>query len=120
MSEIRRVILESPFSGDVDANKAYLTRCLRDSLMRGEAPYASHGLYPGALNDDLPDERKLGMEAGFAWGVAAEATVVYLDNGISDGMRAGINRALDADRPIEYRKLYAAVSYQRCGVGWAG
>jgi hypothetical protein len=64
----RRVIIESPYAGDVDANLIYARECLRDSLKRGEAPLASHALYTqeGVLNDDDPDERKLGIEAGFA------------------------------------------------------
>jgi hypothetical protein len=56
-----------------------------DSLLRGEAPIASHLLYtqPGVLNDQVADERRLGIEAGLAWLRAAKATVVYQDLGIS-------------------------------------
>lgn len=104
---MRRVILESPYAGDVAANEAYARRALRDSLLRGEAPLASHLLYtqPGVLDDGLPDERKLGIEAGLAWGGLAEATVVYADRGISRGMTYGIDRALREGRPVEYRNL---------------
>lgn len=50
---MRRVIIESPYAGNVEANATYLRRCLRDSLLRGEAPFASHAIYtlPGVLDD---------------------------------------------------------------------
>jgi hypothetical protein len=63
-------------------------------------------LWPGILDDARPEERALGIEAGLAWGIAAEATVVYCDRGISQGMLQGINRASVEGRPIERRWLY--------------
>jgi hypothetical protein len=80
---------------------------MHDCLLRGEAPLASHLLYtqPGILDDNKPDERKFGIDAGLEWGKVAEATVVYLDLGISRGMSYGIANAQDAGRPIEYRNI---------------
>ena len=96
---LRRVILESPYAGEVDANVAFARRCVRDSLERGEAPLASHLLYtqPGILDDTIPIERLRGIGAGLAWYRLAEACVVYLDRGLSDGMRCGIAAASAAD-----------------------
>jgi hypothetical protein len=81
---------------------------MRDCLQRGEAPYASHLLYAqdGILDDTIPEERALGIEAGLQWGAHAEATVVYCDRGISSGMQKGIERALKEGREIEWRWLY--------------
>lgn len=86
------MIVESPYAGDVERNLRYLRACLADCLRRGEAPFASHGLYtqPGVLDDGDPEQRSLGIAAGFAWRYVAAATVVYVDLGITDGMRAGI------------------------------
>lgn len=105
--EFRLVILESPFAGDVAANQEYARAALRDCLSRGEAPFASHLLYtqPGVLDDADPSERQLGIAAGLAWGDAACATVVYIDRGLSEGMREGIARAELAGRPVEFRSL---------------
>jgi hypothetical protein len=103
--DMRLVYLESPYAGFVDTNKAYLKDCMLDSLARGEAPFASHEMYTRVLVDELPEERKAGMEAGFAWAANADVTVVYYDLGISGGMREGISRAARAGRPIEWRSL---------------
>lgn len=104
---MRLVILESPYAGDVEANVTYARACLRDSLLRGEAPIASHLLYtqPGVLDDDTPDERKHGIDAGLAWRAVAQGTVVYTDHGISEGMSYGIKAAARAGIPIEYRTI---------------
>lgn len=104
---MKLVIVESPYAGEAETNVPYARACMHDCLMRGEAPFASHLLYtqPGVLRDSVVEERKLGIEAGFAWGQHAKATVVYTDLGISPGMEAGIERAREEDRTIEYRKL---------------
>ena len=104
---MRLVLIESPFAGDVERNLAYLRAAMRDCLLRGEAPFASHALYtqPGVLDDDKAEERALGIEAGLAWGARADATVVYVDRGISSGMQQGIARAHAEGRPVERRTL---------------
>lgn len=108
---MRLVVIESPYAGDLARNQRYLQACMADCLRRGEAPFASHGLYtqPGVLDDTDPEQRKLGMAAGNAWREMAEATVVYTDLGISRGMITGIKHAEVVQRgdahPIEYREL---------------
>lgn len=108
-----RVIVESPYKGksvngtSVAHNVDYLRACMRDCLLRGEAPYASHGLYtqPGVLADDIHEERELGIAAGFAWREAADLTVVYIDLGVSEGMQRGVEDATERGCPVEYRSL---------------
>jgi len=104
---MRLVIIESPFAGDVEANTEYARAAVRDSLMRGEAPIASHLLYtqPGVLRDDVPEERQHGIDAGLAWLAVATVTAVYTDRGISRGMQYGIKAAQDAGVLVEYRTL---------------
>lgn len=105
---MKLVIIESPYAGDVERNVEYARQCVRDSLCRGEAPIASHLLYtqPGVLRDEVPEERKLGIDAGLAWRRVADATVVYMDYGISGGMEYGIKAAADAGREIVYRCIF--------------
>lgn len=106
-SAIRLVILESPYAGEIEANVAYARACVRDSLLRGEAPIASHLLYtqPGVLRDEVPAERQRGIEAGLAWRTVAQAAVVYTDRGISRGMEYGIEAARSAGLAVEFRTL---------------
>jgi hypothetical protein len=104
---MKRVQIESPFAGDVEANICYARKCVRDSLLRGEAPYASHLLYTqkGILDDLKPEERKRGMGAGFEYLEVADLVAVYTDRGISNGMKAAIEHAKRINKPIEFRSI---------------
>jgi hypothetical protein len=107
----KRVLIESPFHNsdpkEIEENVQYVRAIMRECLLNGEAPFASHALYtlPGVLNDGIPSERTTGIQAGLEWGEAADKTVVYTDRGVSDGMRVGIARADQQDRMVEFRKL---------------
>lgn len=108
---MKLVIIESPYAGnglsETMRNVEYARRAVADSLRRGEAPIASHLLYTqeGILDDTVPAERTLGIEAGLAWGRMAELTAVYADRGISRGMELGIERAEREGRAVEIRRI---------------
>ena len=106
---MKNVIIESPYKAKIAIelirNRQYAFLCLKDCYSRGEAGFASHLLYTNFLNEDNPEERKAGIEMGLNWGVSADITAVYVDYGITEGMKYGIQRANDEGRPVEYRKL---------------
>jgi hypothetical protein len=108
---LKLVVIESPLSAPsragIERNKDYARECMRDSLRRGEAPYASHLLFdqPGILDDTIPLQREQGMMAGFAWGGHAERVAFYVDLGVSDGMIRGFERAIQTDADIVVRSL---------------
>ena len=99
------VIIISPYSGDVETNVAYARACLFDSLMRDEAPFASHLLYTQVLDDTQPTHRARGMAAGHKIMRRADLAAVYLDHGKSDGMKEDIAYAGKHQLPIEERWL---------------
>lgn len=109
---MRRVVVESPYAGKTPAetaeNVAFAKHCVRDCLMRGEAPIASHLLFtqPGILDDSIQIERSMGMRAGFAWSKVAEAVIVYTARGISAGMQSGITVASKSGIPVEFRSSF--------------
>jgi len=108
---MKLVYIESPFKGEnweLTARNVYYARlCVRDSLKRGEAPYASHLFFTqaGVLNDAIQEERDLGIAAGQAMGDKFDLRAVYDDFGISRGMQYGVERALKLKQPIEHRKI---------------
>lgn len=114
------VLLESPYRGrdyaKLELNIAYGRACMRDCLLRGEFPFASHLLYTqeGVLSDKDKNERELGIQAGWAWGRHADVTAVYCDiievNAADDwnwyiGIARGVKAAHEAGRPVEFRNL---------------
>ena len=108
---MRRVILESPFKGEnwesTEENVRFARLCGHDCFLRGEAFFASHLLYTQehVLDDKIPEERKLGIEGGFVWKEVSDATIVYVNCGISKGMNLGIKAALKMGHLVEYRCL---------------
>lgn len=99
-----RVIVESPFAGGF-ANVKYARECVRDCISRGESPFASHLLYTqkGLLDDKVPTERQMGIDAALGWLEVADYTVVYMDFGITPGMVVGLVRAVKLGKPIKLR-----------------
>ena len=102
---MKLVIIESPYAGDVPKHLAYLDRCIRDCLARGESPYASHKMLTTALDDNIPEQRALGIEAGMAWRRLAGGRVFYLDLGWSRGMVVAFDLYRHEGLPYELRFL---------------
>lgn len=105
---MRRVIIESPFAGDVARNILYARCALLHSLDLGEAPIASHLLYPFVLDDRLADARQHGIDAGLAWRSVAEYAVFYTNLGMSRGMEAAL---------LLYQK--EGMPYRERLIGWS-
>lgn len=105
---MKRVVIESPWRGNVQENRAYAIEAVHDSLVRrGEAPIASHLLIAahGILDDGVPMQREVGIEAGHAWIMYADLVAIYQDLGITHGMRLAIDKAEFHGIPISYRSI---------------
>lgn len=113
---MRRVYLESPFAGrgvdmsfakayDADKNITYAKHLCRFLALRGDAPFASHLFATQYLDDNVPEERKIGIETCLTWGVCAQATIVGVDRGITPGMLQGLERARAEGRSVEWISL---------------
>jgi len=99
------VVIESPYKGKVKQNVAYAQKCMSDSLLRGECTFASHLLYTQVLDDTVPELRSMGMSRAFEWYRHADLMAVYIDKGISDGMKMGMEVAEKLGIEIVYRTL---------------
>jgi hypothetical protein len=110
---MRLVVIESPYAanpavhGTVEMHVDYARRCMADSLMRGEAPIASHLLYtqPGILNDAVAVERAIGIKAGLEWGARGDMIAFYLDYGWSPGMRDAEQHWIARGKHCDYRYI---------------
>jgi len=109
---MKRVVVESPYAAKTEEgillNEAYGELCMHDCLVNhNESPYASHLLYTRSLvlRDDVPSDRKLGIEAGFFWREVADMTVFYKDLGWTKGMKQGIDDCVKKGTPSAVRSL---------------
>jgi hypothetical protein len=100
------VVIESPYGGEnVERNILYLRAAIRDSLDRGEAPFASHAIYTTGVDDLKSKDRPNDIQRGFRFRDVAAYTVVYEDLGISHGMQLGIEDSKRKLVPVKYRTI---------------
>jgi hypothetical protein len=110
------VMLETPYSGNVDRNLRYLMLCGFDAYARGEMPVATHAFmttHPAALHYYVSDYAKewdvYSREEAIARGQVlrrrCDLTVVYADLGMSTGMKAAVHYCQQHGLPYEVRHL---------------
>ena len=104
---MKLVMIETPLMArgerTMEMNLEYARKCMKDSLSRGEAPFAMHLLYTQVLDDNVVEERKQGITCGLAWLLQADAVILYCDYGVSSGMKAAYKKALANNIEIELR-----------------
>jgi len=87
-----RVVIESPLAGDFERNRRYALWCAYHCCTRGEAAYASHLVFPQFLDDQNPEHREFGIQAGYEWAQCGGIIAFYLDLGTSYGMKRAYKR----------------------------
>jgi hypothetical protein len=105
---MKRVVIESPYAGDVERNVIYARRAMHDSIVNcEEAPYASHLLYTqqGILDDSIPEERELGIKAGLIYHDVADYIVFYMDYSMSRGMGFALDWAEKHNKGTIFRYI---------------
>jgi hypothetical protein len=98
----KMVVIESPYSGDVDRNIRYLNLAMADSsVLYNEAPYASHsymtqhGRASKFFVSDYDDKwtvlsRDGAIKVSDTIRKRADLAVFYVDRGWSSGMKAAV------------------------------
>lgn len=112
------VILESPYSGDIDRNVAYLQRAMHDARTRGEvviAPHmmwTQHHLCPTHYVSDYDAKyevpnggREIALQQIHELRRRADLIVFYMDYGMSSGMRDGMDQCIKENLKFEERTL---------------
>lgn len=83
----------SPYRGEVKRNKEYAKELTRKAIDNGFIPVTVHLYLTEALDDNKPDERQKGMEAGKMILDNCKYILVGSRYGISEGMKSEIEQA---------------------------
>jgi hypothetical protein len=73
--------------------------CLK-VVAEGHAPFAPHLLYPGFMDDAVPEHREAGIACGLAYLESCDEVWAYVGSGISSGMRREIDHAVLLGKPV--------------------
>lgn len=99
------VYICSPYSGDIETNVEAAKRYSRLAVDKGCIPLTPHLLFPQFLDDDIPEERELGLFFGNILMSKCSEVWVFGER-ISAGMESEIKRA----RWKNYRLRYFSES----------
>lgn len=107
------VFLESPYSGDIDANVQYALACATHSYMvKGECPIALHLLLTKLPHGEfVPDDtpllkgREHGLQCCRETRKRCDKVVFYVDRGWSSGMLRAFDECRQDGIEFEFRKL---------------
>lgn len=61
---MKLIYVASPYKGDIEKNIEYAKQACRYVLNQGNAFFCPHLLYPQILDDNNPEERRLGINIG--------------------------------------------------------
>lgn len=96
----RKIYVASKYAGNVDANVTSAIKYCRRVIDEGYMPVASHLLYPQILNDNIPEERELGLLFGLA--LLAVCDEVWVFGSVSSGVAKEIEEAKRLKKRIRY------------------
>ena len=99
------VYVASRVRGNLQQNLADAKKHCRYCVLQGVVPIVPHLMYVGALNDEDPTERKLGMDLGITIlkaGFIDELWAFTDSEGPSEGMKKEIEIAEEMNIPVHY------------------
>ena len=99
---MKKVYICAPLGGNVEENIEKAKEYAKYALMCGAVPVVPH-FYALCLNDNIPEERILGMEAGMSLLWFCDELWVFGDV-ISDGMKREIHFCNSLNIKIRYIK----------------
>ncbi|MCC8044885.1 MAG: hypothetical protein LIP12_05220 [Clostridiales bacterium] len=101
MKNRTKIYVVSPYSGDIAKNTAAAIRYCHYVINKGMMPVASHLLYPQVLDDDIPEEREMGLMFGLSLLALCNEVWVF-GSRISSGMEKEIAEANRLNKPVRY------------------
>ena len=94
---MKLVYICSPYRAEdketLQRNIDYAKELTKESLLRGECPVAPHLYMTQCLDDNVDQERTIGLEAGIEILRKCDRVIVGMRYGISKGMKAEIKKS---------------------------
>ena len=99
----------------VEQNEAAAVRYSQFAIEQGCIPLACHLFYPRILDDNNPEQRKLGLFFGQVWLDIAREIWIFSDGSFSKGMKSEYDRARQRGYKMRFfNENMEEVSYEKC------
>ncbi len=98
----RKVYVASKYKGDTENNVKAAIGYAHIVIEKGYMPVVSHLMYPQILNDNDPEERKLGL--AFSLALLRMCDEVWVFGDVSSGMALEIKEARRLQKKIKFIK----------------
>lgn len=95
------VFVSSPYAGDMKRNTSNARRYARFAVDQGAIPLPPHLLYPQILDENIPEERDLGLQFGLA--LLKKCDEIWL---FGEVLSMGMARELEAAKQHKMRIRY--------------
>jgi dienelactone hydrolase len=108
-NDIEIIFVCSPFKGNENAEEETREYC-RELALAGKLPIAPHLYFTQFLDDDIPEERELGMRLGRMLMNFCNSLNIY----VSNGMKEDIDHAKDMKIAISICGKGGKTASQKC------
>jgi len=112
VNPIKLVYICSPLRGDTERNIAKAVGYCRFAATQGVVPLAPHIIFTQFLDDEISEERELGLQMGLELLKYCQELWVFGDR-VSDGMSGEIEVAKRNGITIQYRCERRETPYER-------
>lgn len=103
--EKKIVFICSPYKGDIPVNTARAKRYGRYAVTKRQVPIIPHLMYPRFLNEDMHEERQIGLDMGLILLSKCQELWVF-GSRITKGMELEIEEAKRMNMPIKYHDIH--------------
>jgi len=94
------IYVASAYAGDIKGNVEKAKQYCIHVINEGGVPIAPHLLFTQFLDDNVPHERKLGLDLGLK--LLEHCDEVWVFGNISGGMKREIEKAKELNKPIRW------------------
>lgn len=101
------VYIAAPYAGDVEANVAFAKQAALYAMSAHCVPFVPHLQFPAFLDDNVPNQRALGIQANLELLRRCDELWVFNYKGISAGMQQEITYADQHSIPVKYISLFS-------------
>lgn len=99
---MKKIYVVSPYAGEIEKNVANAISYCKYVMEQGYMPLASHLYFTRLTDDNIPEERRVGLAMGLELLAMCDEAWVFYDSFISSGMAGEIKEAGKLGLPVKY------------------